>query len=115
MNEELQFEEIVISFEGDTEEKNLNEIKVQLENSEGIGEVIFFANNVLKLNYSPYVLSEQMIIDLLAEYGIRPKQEEKIRSPFKRLIHKLAKANEKNFGSEPLECCKLNRDTEGHA
>ncbi|GEM_PF-2386461 len=111
MNEELQIEEIIIPFERDIEEKNLSEIKVQLESNEGISEVLFFTNNVLKLNYSPYVLSKKMVIDLLAAYGIRPKQEEKIKNPFKRFIHKLAKANEKNFGSEPLECCKLNKET----
>lgn len=33
-----------------------------------------------------------------------------MKNKIKKWLDKLAKANEDNFGSEPLDCCKVGRD-----
>lgn len=109
MNENLSVKQIEIPVEGDFKGNRLNIVKEQLNKIAGITGVKLYENGIFRIEYYPYVLSAAMIREKLVSLGTIIKENKKIRNPFKRFIYKLAESNEKTFGSETLECCKLNK------
>lgn len=62
----------------------------------------------VSVQYYPEILSKEMIRAELIRLGAGLEQNGKSRNPFTRFVNRLAESNTKTFGSESLDCCKLN-------
>ena len=62
------------------------------------------------VEYYPDFLSRQTIERELVGFGLSPVRNSKKRNPFRRFVDRLAESNAETFGSEPLDCCKLNSE-----
>jgi copper chaperone CopZ len=62
----------------------------------------------ISVQYYPDILSKESIRRELVRLGVSLEQNGKQANPFTRFINRLAQSNSKAFGSEPLDCCKLN-------
>lgn len=62
------------------------------------------------VEYYPDFLSRQSIETELVRLGLPPRRNGKKRNPFRRFVDRLAQSNAETFGSEPLDCCKLNSE-----
>lgn len=74
---------------------------------EGIGSTEIRDRSV-SVQYYPDILSKEMIRGELVRLGVSIQKNGKPRKPLAKFINRLAEANTKTFGSEPLDCCKLN-------
>ena len=63
---------------------------------------------VLRIEYLPEAISASIIRQEIERLGLALAQEPKSRNPLKRFISRMIEANEKTFGTEALDCCKLN-------
>ncbi len=68
-------------------------------------------DNLVSIQYYPGILSKETIRRELIRLGVRLEKNRKPRNPFKRFVDRLAESNTKTFGSETLDCCKLNSPT----
>ena len=88
-------------------------IRIALARLEGI-ESIQTEGEVVSLVFYPEIFSLSLICEQLKRLGYEPIQEKKERNPFRRLMGNLAESNRKNFGSERLDCCTINRKFRRH-
>ena len=63
---------------------------------------------VLRIEYLPEAISASIIRQQVEQLGLSLAKERKSRNPLKRFIGRMIKANEEAFGTETLDCCKLN-------
>jgi hypothetical protein len=63
---------------------------------------------VLRIKYLPEVISASIIRQQVEQLGLSLAKERKSHNPLKRFIGRMIKANEEAFGTEALDCCKLN-------
>jgi hypothetical protein len=69
----------------------------------------------VSIHYYPDILSRESMRRELVRLGVSLEKNEKPRNPFKRFVNRLAESNTKAFGSEPLDCCKLNSKPQNKA
>ena len=62
----------------------------------------------VSVQYYPDILSKETIRRELVRLGVSLEKNGKSRNLFKRFVNRLAESNARTFGSEPLDCCKLN-------
>ncbi len=63
---------------------------------------------VLRIEYLPEAISASMIRQQVERLGLSLAKEPKNRNPLERFVGRMIKANEEAFGTEALDCCKLN-------
>jgi hypothetical protein len=66
---------------------------------------------VLRIEYLPEAISASIIRQQVERLGLSLAKEPKSRNPLKRFIGRMIEANEKTFGTDALDCCKLNSRT----
>jgi len=64
-------------------------------------------DKAMTLRYNPYKVSEDYLEKEMRKLGFRPASEVRKKSKVARWLDKMAKANKKNLGSQPLDCCEL--------
>ena len=62
----------------------------------------------VSVQYYSDIISKETIRRELVRSGVSLEKSGKPRSPLKKFVNRLAESNRKTFGSEPLDCCKLN-------
>ena len=65
-------------------------------------------NGVLRIEYLPEAISASIIRQQVERLGLSVAKKPKSRNPLKRFIGRMIKSNEEAFGTEALDCCKLN-------
>lgn len=65
-------------------------------------------SQMIRISFNPYVISKNEIIDEIKEAGIQVSSSEKKEKGFKNWLSNLARQNNKNLGSQRLDCCGFN-------
>lgn len=66
------------------------------------------ANRSISFEYSPYLISQNEISDLVESLGIRLSHLPERTGFFSNWLSNAAKENKQFFGSQPLNCCSIN-------
>lgn len=67
-------------------------------------------SSALIVEYHPFVISEEAVIDHVRATGLTIRQEPSRKQGFlRRFIDRLAEDNRQSFGSTQLDCCDLNK------
>jgi len=86
------------------------ELEDELNRIGGIEEISFLPEGI-RISYIPQLVSPSIISAELVRLGL-VQQTPKRKGLFGCAIDKMAARNEKNFGSQPLDCCSLNRGSD---
>lgn len=90
----------------------IERIKGSLSRLPGLESVEVDAERVV-VSYYPELLSLGIIKKEIEKMGYGIADKKKKVSPFKRFVDRLAETNRSQFGSGPLDCCKLNNRYRG--
>ena len=88
-------------------QSDLNRIRETLLQLNGL-ETVDFADDRIIVGYYQELISKSSVRSEIELLGGKVESEKKNRNPFKRFVDRLIESNEKSFGTEPLNCCKLN-------
>ncbi len=97
-----------LNVEGMETEHCRNRVKAALSQLQGIA-VINVESGRVSVGYYPQLISADLIKREIEKLGYAIKRREKARGAFMRFLDRLAESNQKTFGSEPPDCCKLNK------
>ena len=103
---QTRHEHVLVNGLGDIQTQKT--LKAWLSNIEGLEKVSTTSEGVT-VDYDPAVLSLDSICSIISSAGFQWEKKQKPRNPVKRFLNRLAKSNQKNFGSETLDCCQLNK------
>ncbi len=95
--------------EGDTA-LDLKSVRENLLSLEGV-HTVTLENGVLRIEYLSAVVSPSLIRREVERLGLPLAKERKNRNPMKRFIDRMIKSNQETYGSQTLDCCKLNSRT----
>ena len=84
-------------------------IRMAFSKIEGI-ENLTVGNSVLEVSFFPQIVSPQLIKSIITEAGLTLIETRKSKGIFGRFVDRLAESNKKNFGSQKLDCCDLNKN-----
>ncbi len=67
-------------------------------------------SGVLRIEYDPYAVTIDYVKEEIARQGTEFTPSPKpTKNPFRRFLDSLIASNERVYGSDRLDCCKLNR------
>jgi hypothetical protein len=72
-------------------------------------ESVEVVNKSISVQFYPEILSRESIRRELDIRGVLLSNIRKPGNPFKRFVDRLGESNTRNFGTQPLDCCNLNR------
>ena len=113
MIEGLIMQYAVLHLKRELSPEDAERIRTALASLEGI-ESFQTESEVVYLVFYPEIFSLSIIYEQLKRLGYEPVKEGRERNPFRRLMGNLAESNRKNFGSERLDCCTINRKFRRH-
>ncbi len=105
---EINFTFKELEVEGLILQQKENEIARVLSKLDGI-KTFDISDNKIKLSFISDIVSINIIKEEIEKNGLKIISNKKKLNPFTRLINRLIKSNEKNFGSKTLDCCNLNK------
>ena len=108
MIEGLSLETATYPLSGQISSERTESISKAISAMDGVESTAIHEGSVF-IQYYPAVLSKESMRKELARLGIRLEKSSKTNNPFKRFINRLAESNKRIYGSETLDCCKLNR------
>ncbi len=98
-----------LNVEGMETEHCRSRVKAALSQLPGIA-TINMERGRASVEYYPELISADLIKREIEKLGYDAiKRREKARGAFRRFLDRLAESNQKTFGSEPPDCCKLNK------
>ncbi len=106
--EELALQKINLQIENFDKRSDFERIKRSLTSLAGV-DALGMENGGLSIAYYPDVVSASSVRKLIDTLGYTIEEKSRTRNPFKRFVTRLAESNEKNFGSDSLDCCTMNK------
>ena len=87
----------------------LKKIAAQIENIQGVDSTCISDDSIC-VDYYPQLLDNHILINLIEDVGllIDKSTPENLRG-ISKFLKKLELSNKKSFGTEQLDCCKLNQ------
>lgn len=67
-----------------------------------------FADRSASFEYNPYLISKEEITEVITRLNIEFFEAPQKMGIIKRWLLKMAKENNKNFGSQGIDCCNMN-------
>ena len=106
MNDEDGLKTIELSIDGMHCERCVHTVKAALSEADGIDsfEVVVGKADV---RFLPQLVSATHIENLIEGSGYSIQKKATRKGPIGRFIDRMIESNEKNFGSERLDCCNL--------
>ncbi len=95
------------TIEGRIDKSDCKRIEDTLRKITGLATVEV-GNAKVAVEFYPDLLSTAAIRSEIETLGYKIESKAKSRNPFKRFVNRLIESNEKTFGNETLDCCKLN-------
>ena len=62
------------------------------------------------ISYLPQLVSPRYLETVIQESGYSVRKKVKKKGPFGRYIDRMIESNEKNFGTQKLDCCSLSKE-----
>ena len=87
----------------------LKNIAIQIENIQGVDSTCISDDSIC-VDYYPQLIDNNILVNLIEDEGllIDKSTPENLRG-IRKFLKKLELSNKKNFGTEQLDCCKLNQ------
>lgn len=109
MIEGLPLETATYPLAGRISSERTESISSAISAMDGVESATIHAGSV-SIEYYPVILSRKSMRKELIRLGVELEKNGKTNNPLKRFINRLAESNKKIYGSETLDCCKLNRE-----